>query len=90
MKNTVFEVGKIYRSDLYTVCEVLKRTAKTITFQKIRHIGNFNEAREEITRAKLKQAPRGEYFYIGTNGEQVWAEDTEDAIEIIPAVFDIK
>ena len=78
MKNTVFEVGKIYKSNLYTVCEVLKRTAKTITFQKIKHIGNFNESRGEIVKAKLKQAPRGEYFYIGNNSEQAWAEDTEE------------
>lgn len=37
-----FEVGKVYGTDA-NVYEVIKKTAKTITYQEIAHYGRFNE-----------------------------------------------
>lgn len=47
-----FEIGKVYGIDA-NVYEVIKKTAKTITYQEIAHYGRSNEKRYEPKRAKL-------------------------------------
>ena len=42
-----FEVGKVYGTDA-NVYEVIKKTAKTITYQEIAHYGRFNEKRYDL------------------------------------------
>lgn len=41
-----FEIGKVYGTDA-NVYEVIKKTAKTITYQEIAHYGRSNEKRYE-------------------------------------------
>lgn len=46
-----FEVGKVYGTDA-NVYEVIKKTAKTITYQEIAHYGRSNEKRYEQKKNK--------------------------------------
>ena len=46
-----FEVGKRY-GEHAVVFEIVKRTAKTITYAAIHHAGRYNESRKEEKRVK--------------------------------------
>ncbi|CUM87072.1 Uncharacterised protein [Anaerostipes hadrus] len=70
-----FEVGKVYGTDA-NVYEVIKKTAKTITYQEIAHYGRFNEKRYESKRAKLLDCDTKEVFLA--NGRHT-IEATEPA-----------
>lgn len=70
-----FEVGKVYGTDA-NVYEVIKKTAKTITYQEIAHYGRFNEKRYESKRAKLLDWDTKEVFLV--NGRHT-IEATEPA-----------
>ncbi len=49
-----FEVGKRYYENSTTI-EIIKRTAKTVTFAKIIHAGRHNEKVRDIKRAKIHE-----------------------------------
>ena len=70
-----FEVGKVYGTDA-NVYEVIKKTAKTITYQGIAHYGRFNKKRYESKRAKLLDWDTKEVFLA--NGRHT-IEATEPA-----------
>ena len=70
-----FEVGKVYGTDA-NVYEVIKKTAKTITYQEIAHYGRFNEKRYEPKRTKLLDWNTREVFLA--NGRHT-IEATEPA-----------
>ena len=42
-----FEVGKVYGTDA-NVYEVIKKTAKTITYQEIAHYGRYEQKRTKL------------------------------------------
>ena len=47
-----FEVGKRY-GEHAVVFEIVKRTAKTITYAAIHHSGRYNESRREEKKVKI-------------------------------------
>jgi hypothetical protein len=49
----MFEVGERY-AGWFGVYEVIKKTAKFVTFQHIQHPGNWNEKREDKYTAKIR------------------------------------
>lgn len=57
-----FEIGKRYIDGAGCV-EVVKRTAKTITFVAIQHAGKFNERKSETKTAKLNNWKTEEVFF---------------------------
>lgn len=70
-----FEVGKVYGTDA-NVYEVIKKTAKTITYQEIAHYGRSNEKRYGVKRTKLLDWDTREVFIA--NGRHT-IEATEPA-----------
>jgi hypothetical protein len=70
-----FEVGKVYGTDA-NVYEVIKKTAKTITYHEIAHYGRSNEKRYEQKRTKLLNWDTREVFLA--NGRHT-IEATEPA-----------
>lgn len=68
-----FEVGKRYKSSINTVYEVIKRTAKRVTFATVYHSGNYNEHKSEETYTKtIKNWAFGEIVFFD-NGAAVEA-----------------
>lgn len=59
-----FEIGKRYGENA-VVFEIIKRTAKTITFSAIQHPGRYNERRSEEKTVKIKDWGDREVFYAG-------------------------
>lgn len=57
-----FEVGKIYGENAVKY-EILKRTAKTVTYIRIFHLGRFNEKRTEPAKAKIFDWTTREVFF---------------------------
>ena len=60
-----FEAGKRYGENA-VVFEIIKRTAKTITFSAIQHAGRFNERRSEEKTVKIRNWGDREVFYTGS------------------------
>ena len=60
-----FEVGKRYGENA-VVFEIVKRTAKTITYAAIQHAGRYNENRREEKRAKVHDWGSREVFFAGS------------------------
>ena len=60
-----FEVGKRYGENA-VVFEIVKRTAKTITYTAIHHAGRYNESRREEKKAKIQNWDDREVFFAGS------------------------
>lgn len=60
---TRFEVGKKYYEGGVTY-EILKKTAKTITYKATDHTGRFNERVLEQKTVKLREWGYQEVFYV--------------------------
>ena len=60
-----FEVGKRYEALNGSVLpfEIIKRTAKRITFVTVQHAGKYNESKSEPKTATIKNWQSGEAFY---------------------------
>ena len=69
-----FEVGKRYKALSGSVLpfEIIKRTAKRITFVTVQHAGKYNESKSEPKTATIKNWQSGEVF-MTTNGVTVVA-----------------
>lgn len=59
----VFEVGKCY-GDYGIKHMITKRTAKTVTFISIQHLGRYNERRTETRKAKIHNWTDREVFIV--------------------------
>ena len=61
---TKFEVGKRYEALSGSVLpfEIIKRTAKRITFVTVQHAGKYNESKSELKTATIKNWQSGEVF----------------------------
>lgn len=69
-----FEIGKRYKSSNNTVFEVIKRTAKRVTFVTVYHSGNYNEHKgEEHYTKTIKNWAFGEIVFF----------DSGDAVEAV-------
>ena len=66
---TKFEVGERYEALSGSVLpfEIIKRTAKRITFVTVQHAGKYNESKSEPKTATVKNWQSGEVF-MTTNG----------------------
>lgn len=62
-KKRRFEVGKTYTENDVLVFEVVKRTAKFLTYVEIRKYGKYNETREEPKRTKIHDWDTREVFF---------------------------
>ncbi len=60
-----FETGKRY-GDNAVVFEIVKRTAKTITYAAIHHPGRYNESRREEKKVKIQNWDGREVFFAGS------------------------
>ena len=60
-----FKVGKRY-GEHAVVFEIVKRTAKTITYAEIHHAGRYNESRREEKRVKIQDWGDREVFFAGS------------------------
>lgn len=59
-----FEVGKRYYNGGVTF-EIVKRTAKRLTYQKIQHAGRFNEKITDEGTVKIHDWETREVFFCG-------------------------
>lgn len=57
-----FEVGKMYGEHAVKY-EIVARTAKTITYREVSHIGRINEKKSEAKRVKISDWENREVFY---------------------------
>lgn len=64
-KVRTFEIGKRY-GDNAVVFEIVKRTAKTITYAAIHHPGRYNESRREEKKVKIQNWDGREVFFAGS------------------------
>ena len=62
---TKFEVGKRYEALSGSVLpfEIIKRTAKRITFVTVQHAGRYNESKSEPKTVAIRNWKTGEAFY---------------------------
>ena len=60
-----FETGKRY-GEHAVVFEIVKRTAKTITYAAIYHAGRANEKKKEEKKAKIHEWDGREVFFAGS------------------------
>lgn len=58
----IFEVGKRY-GDNAVIFEIVRRTAKTITYKAIQHPGRFNEKQCEAKTVKIRNWRDKEVFF---------------------------
>lgn len=60
-----FEIGKRYEAESGGVlcCEVIKRTAKRVTYVIVQHAGRYNECKSEPKTANIKNWEKGEVFF---------------------------
>ena len=58
-----FEVGKWYKETDSIEFEIIKRTAKFVTYVEIQHAGRFNERRCEPKRTKVFDWETREVFF---------------------------
>ena len=59
-----FEIGKRYAQDGVTY-EIIKRTAKTVTYKALQHAGRFNERVLKEATAKVRKWETKEVFFCG-------------------------
>lgn len=59
-----FETGKRYYESGVTF-EIVKRTAKTVTYKMLQHAGKFNERVIKESTAKIKNWETTEVFFCG-------------------------
>lgn len=59
-----FEQGKRY-GEKAVIYEIIKRTAKTITYAAIQHPGRYNERRSEEKTVRIKDWKDREVFFAG-------------------------
>lgn len=59
-----FEIGKRYYESGLTY-EIVKRTAKTVTYRALQHAGRFNERVTKEATTKIKEWTNGEVFFCG-------------------------
>lgn len=57
-----FEIGKRYGENAVKM-EIVKRTAKVVTYVEIHHPGKFNESRREEKRVKIHNWDTREVFF---------------------------
>lgn len=69
-----FEVSKRYEATSGSVLsfEIVKRTAKRVTFVEVQHAGRYNECKSEPKTATIKNWLNGEVF-ITSRGAMVTA-----------------
>lgn len=60
-----FEAGKRY-GEHAVIFEIVKRTAKTITYTAIYHAGKFNEEKMEEKKTKIHEWDGREVFFTGS------------------------
>lgn len=60
-----FEQGKRYGENA-VVFEVVKRTAKTVTYVAVQHAGKSNERQSEAKTAKIRDWGDREVFFAGS------------------------
>ena len=60
-----FEAGKRYGENA-VIFEIIKRTAKTITYAAIQHPGRYNEKQGEAKTAKIRDWGDREVFFAGS------------------------
>lgn len=60
-----FETGKRY-GEKAVVYEIIKRTAKTITYRAIQHAGRYNERSGEAITVRVRAWEGREVFFAGT------------------------
>ena len=60
-----FEQGKRYGENA-VIFEIIKRTAKTVTYVAVQHAGKPNERRGEAQKAKLYNWGDREVFFAGS------------------------
>lgn len=65
-----FEVGKRY-GEHAVVFEIVKRTAKTITYAAVQHAGRYNERKEEPKTVKVRNWDGREVFFAGSQTVEV-------------------
>lgn len=65
-----FEVGKVYGKHAVKF-EIVARTAKTVTYRRVQHLGRENERKYEPEKKKIQDWDTREVFYY--NGETVEA-----------------
>lgn len=63
MEKRKFEVGKTYTENDVLVFEIVKRTAKFVTYVEIQKYGKYNEIREEPKRTKIHDWDTREVFF---------------------------
>lgn len=61
----IFEQGKRYGENA-VVFEVVKRTAKTVTYVAVQHAGKPNERQSEAKTAKIRDWGDREVFFAGS------------------------
>ena len=57
-----FEVGRRYYESGLTF-EIVKRTARTVTYKAIQHAGRFNERKSEEKKARINKWENREVFF---------------------------
>ena len=65
-----FEVGKRYNEDGGVCYEIVRRTAKRITYVQVQHAGRYNECKSEPKTVAIKAWQKGEVFFT-TYGSEV-------------------
>lgn len=60
-----FEIGKRYGENAI-IFEIIKRTAKTITYAAIQHPGRYNEKQTVAKTAKIRDWGDREVFFAGS------------------------
>ena len=60
-----FETGKRY-GEHAVVFEIIKRTAKTITYAAVYHAGKLNEKKQEEKKTKIHERDGREVFFAGS------------------------
>ncbi len=70
-----FEVGKRYYKDTGDClpCEIISRTARTITYADIDHEGRYNERRKGQKQVKIRTWTNGEEWFLTPCGYTVIA-----------------
>ena len=81
MEKRRFEVGKTYTENDVLVFEVVKRTAKFLTYVEIQKYGKYNETREEPKRTKIHDWDTREVFFA--SGCLLEAQDYMTGVKVI-------
>lgn len=70
-----FEIGKRYEAESgsVSVFEIVKRTAKRVTFVEVQHAGRYNERKSEPKTVAIKSWTNGEEVFFTKNGATVIA-----------------